>query len=85
MMEVPIEMPSCMVEAWKLIEEDRAFVACLITEDEIRIVASKGTVTQLHQLPEALQFLSEETDRYLRASFLLAGVREVSTARPEPE
>ena len=83
--EVPIEMPECMLRAWELIEEDRAFVACLVLEDEIRVVASEGTVAQLQQLPEALQFLSPDADKHTRASFLLCGVREVSTPRAEPE
>lgn len=72
-----------MEDALDFLDQDRAFVACIVQEDEIRTVASKGTVRQIRQLPQGEEFISEETDWETRVAFLIAGVREVAKP-PDP-
>lgn len=78
-MNVPIEMPSCLENALELIQKDRAWVACVVADDdEVHVICSKGTVAEVEKEPDAGRFLPLKADKKDRMAFLISGVRHIA-------
>lgn len=71
------EIPWSLTEAYRLLSEDRAWVACFPTSEGVSVVGSAVTTAQIAGEPVLSQYLSPHCRKLARASFLLGGINSL--------
>jgi hypothetical protein len=69
-------VPSSLASAYDLLEEGRAWVACLAVDDGVDVVCSKATVAGISE-QGGEKFMSIDAHPIARMAFLISGVRAI--------